>query len=149
MLCFEVFVNGKQKWAAGVQGGGDLLAVLSTERVGADTAAQGATLEAVGVRDRDRSVWTAGPVNVGDSITITLVDRDTCDPPEHVERLPQPVSITDSAVAEAVQSRCSFCHRTAGADRTLVAGPPVQICNDCISLCLHLSNAAAERERKE
>ena len=50
----------------------------------------------------------------------------------------------DSADVTRVVARCSFCQTANTAVRTLIAGPGVFICNECVELC---SQIIAEKGR--
>ena len=37
-----------------------------------------------------------------------------------------------------MEPRCSFCDKTASDDLTLIAGPSVFICNECVDVCVDM-----------
>lgn len=45
---------------------------------------------------------------------------------------------TDSHDGRSVEPRCSFCDKTSSDDVTLIAGPSVFICNECVDVCVDI-----------
>jgi ClpX C4-type zinc finger protein len=45
---------------------------------------------------------------------------------------------TGSRDGGSAEPRCSFCDKTASSDLTLIAGPSVFICNECVDVCVDI-----------
>jgi hypothetical protein len=57
---------------------------------------------------------------------------------------------TETAAAEEAPntSACSFCMKSPAAVETMVAGPGVFICNECVALCVELMESKPTRPPK-
>ena len=45
--------------------------------------------------------------------------------------------------------RCSFCNKAQGDVKTLIAGPGVYICDECISLCQTIVNSEGDAIKED
>ena len=92
MLCFEISVNGEKLFTAGVGEFGVLTSVLSWARTQPEEPQQEAGegklyLSAGGLKDQEHSEWLRQKVNVGDAVTIKIIESAISDEPQTKERV--------------------------------------------------------------
>ena len=122
MKCFEVTVNGVKVCTAGVGDSGVLTSILSlVKRNDSETL----DLRVGGLAHRTADVtehleWFRQDLDVGDEITIKIVEAFECDEP---------------GSKEVTYDGCSFCSKKQTEVSKLIAGPAVFICNECVGDC--------------
>jgi len=144
MKCFEVTINGQKVCTAGIGDDGVLTSILSlvaktqtaselTPGSGNESPSEslnlrvsGLATSAVGVNEAVE--WLHRDLEVGDEIVIRIIEAPDCDEPTSKE-----VSYVE----------CSFCGKKQAEAKTLIAGPAVYVCDECVGDC---SNALAASE---
>ena len=130
MLCFEILVNGKRKYTAGVADAEQLEARVET--IG---GSEEVVLSVTAFPASQRSYpyfanWGTISCAVGDEISVRLVDTNDPDIPKFSNYgVGTPVDVKGEALL------CSFCGKEKGEVKTLVAGPKAYICDECVALC--------------
>ena len=148
MKCFEVTINGQKVCTAGIGDDGVLTSILSlvakpqtaselTPESGHETPSESLHLRVSGLASStvgvDEAVeWLHRDLEVGDEIVIRIIEAPDCDDPTSKEVR------TRKEVIE-----CCFCGKKQAEAKTLIAGPAVYICDECVRDC---SNALAARE---
>lgn len=124
MKCFEVTINGQKVCTAGIGDYGVLNSVLSfvvgkessdptTPSQSLELAVFGVSTSTVGVSENLE--WLRRrDLMVGDEIVIRIIEASECD---------QPAS---------TYIDCSFCGKNQAEAKTLIAGPAVYICDECV-----------------
>jgi hypothetical protein len=79
---------------------------------------------------REARDWLRAAVSIG---LLTPIDSDTGRP----------------ILAAGADVQCSFCGKGPDKFRTVVTGPGVRICNECVELCQVIHNEAADQTGRE
>ena len=142
MKCFEVTINGEKVCTAGLGDDGVLTSIVSfveisnasdeTEESQVNNS-ENFKLRVGGLMNRESGVtehveWLRQGLDVGDEIVIRIIEATVCDEPKNKE-------VTDL--------KCSFCDKKQFEVATLIAGPGVYICDECVGSC---TDALAARE---
>jgi hypothetical protein len=148
MKCFEVTINGEKVCTAGIGDDGVLTSILSlvattqtaselTPESGNETPSESLSLRVSGLASSTIGVneaveWLHRDLEVGDEIVIRITQAPDCDEP------------TSKEVREEVRNiECCFCGKKQAEAKTIIAGPAVYVCDECVRDC---SNALAARE---
>ena len=125
MKCFEVTINGQKVCTAGIGDYGVLNSVLSfigskessdqTPSESLELTISGVATSTVGATDAVE--WLQRDLVVGDEILIRIIEASECDQP---------------ASKEVTYVDCSFCGKKQAEAKTLIAGPAVYICDECV-----------------
>jgi hypothetical protein len=140
MICFEVSVNGRKVCTAGIgDQQADMTAVLCSMNAwidGADGSPPTITLDVRGAADETQMVWLEnfGQLQRGDTVTLQIVESDNPDAPR-TQKTAVTLQMSRAQAQDPDVSRCCFCHRAQSDTRKLIAGPPVFVCNECVSVC--------------
>ena len=128
MKCFEVTINGRKVCTAGIGDYGVLNTVLSfvggkessdqTPSESLELRVGGVATSTVGATEAVE--WLQRDLAVGDEIVIRIIEASECDQPESKE-----VTYID----------CSFCGKKQAEAKTLIAGPAVYVCDECVQDC--------------
>ena len=122
MKCFQVTVNGVKVCTAGIGDSGVLTSILSlVKRNDSETL----DLRVGGLAHRQGDMtehleWFRKDLDVGDKITIKIVEASECD---------------EAGSKEITYDRCSFCSRKQADVSKIIAGPAVFICTECVGDC--------------
>lgn len=128
MKCFEVTINGKKVCTAGIGDYGVLNTILSfvggkessdqtpSERL--ELTVFGVATSTVGASEHLE--WLRRDLLVGDEIVIRIIEASECDQP---------------ASKEVTYVDCSFCGKKQAEAKTLIAGPAVYVCDECVQDC--------------
>ena len=125
MKCFEVTINGQKVCTAGIGEYGVLNSVLSFVggKESSDQAPSenleltvfGVSTSTVGASEHIE--WLRRALVAGDEIVIRIIEASECDQP---------------ASKETTYIDCSFCGKNQSEAKTLIAGPAVYICDECV-----------------
>lgn len=133
MKCFEVTVNGVKVCTAGVGDSGVLTSVLSLVK-GNDSETLDLRIGGLAHREADVTEhleWFRQDLDVGDKITIKIVEASECD---------------NAGSREITYDRCSFCDKKQADVSKLIAGPAVYICTECVGDCASALTTGAPTE---
>jgi hypothetical protein len=171
MQCFEVSINGKRVCRAGNPQGHNLAVDIS--RGGAwqmpAIVVSGDLYADFGWYEHQ--VWGTQRLNVGDEVTVRVMDDETADEPIERHRIDYEetkrgltrrprsnvlqravdhlLQRTSSGVEKEPPRYCSFCGKAPEEVRAMISGPAVFICNECVRLCVDIMNEPPGRERLE
>jgi ClpX C4-type zinc finger len=150
MKCFEVTINGQKVCTAGIGDDGVLTSILSlvaktqtaselSPESGNETPSESLNLRVGGLASSTVGVneaveWLHRDLEVGDEIVIRIIEAPDCD---------DPTSKEGRTSKEASYIECCFCGKKQAEAKTLIAGPAVYVCHECVRDC---SNALAARE---
>jgi len=98
MRAFEVHINGKKLWTAGIGDWGVLTAIVTSHWDWRDPSGQEKVelnLAGLMTRTGEHLDWKTPRLRTGDEIRIRLVDTDTIDPP--TKRRKEPTASTKSS----------------------------------------------------
>jgi hypothetical protein len=119
MICFEVYINGQKVCLAGVGDDGVLSVmasfIASSESQRTDFRVGG--LIKVDAEIQQQVEWIDREVNVGDDITIKIVESENYDTPMN---------------GRTQYLQCSFCRKKQEEVSKLIAGSNNYICNECV-----------------
>ena len=135
MNCFEVTINGEKVCTAGIGDYGVLNTVLSfvggkessdpTADTDHRTPSESLELNVGGVATStigasEHVEWLQRDLMVGDEIVMRIIEVSECDQP---------------ASKEVTYIDCSFCGKKQAEAKTLIAGPAVYVCDECVQDC--------------
>lgn len=146
MIAFEVSLNGERLCTAAIGERGVLTTIVSWVNAKQEGgAAEGvANLHVGGLADETHVRWVDGfeKLKIGDTLAVHIIETETGDPP--VEKGPsQGERDRKNGTREVVDRslgnlRCSFCNASEQNVRKLIAGPTVNICDQCVAVCVNL-----------
>ena len=132
MICFEVLINGERICQAGVGESGVLTSVLTwvgnLQRDQSENRSVTLNVGGLAYNENKKSEfvnWAKERLNVGDEATIRIVEASNPDEPS--ERKSEDDELT-----------CSFCGQNSESVSKIIAGPKVNICNECVDVCNEL-----------
>jgi len=144
MICFEVHLNNERLCTAGVGDSGSLSTILmwttSPERAGETNEPARADLHVGGRLGVKTVSWVEAfrGIGVGDSLIVSIVEREVADPPRRIEVVKTSTGHSKKIGPPQVGPQCSFCGKYRAEVRALVAGPTVYICDACVVLVLDM-----------
>ena len=98
-----------------------------------------------------RRVVNLDPAELRDQVSVNLIAVIECaqaDAPRSWKDM-KTLPMRREENLDRDENRCCFCHKTASERRRLIAGPPVFVCNECVSVCVDILENNAEHRTGE